>query len=212
MKHIFSIIALTVIIILPRFSQAEIRDQLDLDLLIEGDIIFQQSQTDQAPAVGEATNSEWTHVGIVVKRNKNWYVAEARGPLQITPIYTFIGRSQNNSFRIVRFKYFDPQTMIKELYRSIYRYNQPYDIYFEFSDERIYCSELVYKVFKEITGRAVGELQKIRDLRTDGPYVRRLIAERLESIGKELNYDEPIVTPVSQLNDTNVKLIQASPK
>lgn len=177
-------------------------------LVKEGDIIFQQSQSSQAPAVAEATNSVWTHVGIVIKKSERWYVAEARGPLQITPLQDFIRRSNQGAYKVVRFRYFQPQTMTAALYKAIYSYNQPYDVYFEFSDERIYCSELVYKVFKQVTGHGVGEVVQMKELNLNGPYVQKLIKDRLTSIGKELNLEEPIVTPISQMVDANVTLIQ----
>ena len=44
------------------------------------------------------------------------------------------------------------------------KYNgKNYDIYFEWSDDRIYCSELVWKMYKEATGIEIGEIQKLSD-------------------------------------------------
>ena len=117
---------------------------------LEGDIIFIQSQTAQAKALREATMSVWTHVGIIVKNKSNsWAVAEAVGPLKVTPLNDFISRSKNKSFKILRFRHFDQKTMLKSLYASLPKYNKPYDIYFEFNQDKIYCSELTYLVFKE---------------------------------------------------------------
>lgn len=177
--------------------------------LAEGDIIFHQSQTAQASAVKEATESVWTHMGILVTRNQAWYVAEATGPLKITPLKNFIARSKGKAYRVMRFKYYKPE-MAMELYKTLQKYNQPYDIYFEFSDSRIYCSELVHKVFKDVTGYTVGKIQRVKDLKLDGPFVKAIIAERLTPIGKELNLEEPIVTPVSILQDRNVTLVKDS--
>lgn len=177
--------------------------------LLEGDVIFIQSQTEQAVAIAEGTASVWTHVGMIVKKNGAWHVAEAVGPLQINSLKSFIGRSKNNSYKVMRFKYFTPK-MIPMFYVNLYKYNQPYDIFFEFSDERIYCSELVYKVMKNVTGHPIGQLQKVGDLKLDGPYVKRLIEERLTAIGKELNLEEPIITPHAQTIDPNMTLIAES--
>lgn len=177
--------------------------------LAEGDLIFIHSQTEQAAAISESTGSNWTHVGIIVKKNGDWYVAEAVGPLQVNSLRSFIARSKGKTYKVMRFKYFS-QKMVPQLYAQLYKYNQPYDIFFEWSDERIYCSELTYKVFKAVTGRPIGQLQKVGDLKLDGPYTKRLIEERLTAIGKELDLEEPILTPVAQTIDPNMVLIDES--
>ena len=175
----------------------------------EGDIIFIQSQTQQAAALREATESVWTHVGLLVKRNSSWYVAEAVGPLKQTPLADFIARSKNKAYRIYRFKHFDAATMSSALKAALPKYNKPYDIYFEWGNERIYCSELTYKVMKDVTGFELGRFQKMKEMKLDGPYVRALIQKRLTDIGKELDPDEDIVTPVSQMQDDALTLIEA---
>lgn len=177
--------------------------------IAEGDIIFIQSQTEQAKAIAEATGSLWTHVGVIVKKAGAWQVAEAVGPLQINSLKSFIARSRNDSYKVMRFKFFS-QKMLPQLYANLYKYNQPYDVFFEFSDERIYCSELTYKVFKDTTGYPIGTLQRTGDLKLDGPFVKKLIEDRLTSIGKQLNPEEPIITPVQQSRDPNLTVVTES--
>lgn len=38
-----------------------------------------------------------------------------------------------------------------------------YDIYFERTDNKTYCSELVLKIYKETTGMEIGEHEKFSD-------------------------------------------------
>lgn len=111
----------------------------------EGDVIFIQSQSSQSAALREATGSVWTHVGLLVKKNSAWHVAEAIGPVVSTPINDFIARSKNKAYQVYRFRHFDPATMRAAMLTAIQKYNKPYDIYFEFSNTRTYCSELTYK-------------------------------------------------------------------
>lgn len=180
--------------------------------MVEGDIIFQKSQSSQSAAIQEASGSPWSHVGLVVKNNGQTYVAEAVQPVRLTPLDQFIARGRGKEFIIKRFVFFDSEKMTPNLYAVIKKYiGKDYDIYFEFSDDRIYCSELIYKVFKEVTGQEVGTVQKFKDMRLDGPYVQKLIQERLTSIGKALNPEEPIITPISQLKDDNMVMIMSSP-
>ncbi len=175
----------------------------------EGDIIFIQSQTQQAAALRESTESVWTHVGLMIKKSSKWYVAEAVGPLKETPLADFIARSKNKSYRIYRYKHFDAATMTKALKAALPKYNKPYDIYFEWSQERIYCSELTYHVMKDVTGFELGRLQKMKEMRLDGPYTQALIKKRYTDTGKEFDPEELIITPVSQVEDEDVTLIEA---
>lgn len=175
----------------------------------EGDVIFIQSQTQQAAALREATESVWTHVGLLIKKSSKWYVAEAIGPLKETPLADFIARSKNKTYRIYRFKHFDPATMTSALKKTLPKYNKPYDIYFEWSQERIYCSELTYNVMKDVTGFELGRIQKMKEMKLDGPYVKALVDKRLTDIGKELDLEEDIVTPISQMQDDELTLVEA---
>lgn len=178
-----------------------------------GDIIFHKSKSQQSAALNEATGSPWTHVGILVqdKNKKGWYVAEAIGPVVTTPLKNFIARGRNSEYRIYRFKNFDPNLQAEALYKAIQRQNKPYDIYFEFSDERTYCSELVYKAFKEVTGQEVGRVQKMKEMKLTGPYVKALIKKRLTDTGRELNPEEPIITPIGQMREPQLTFIQGTP-
>lgn len=175
----------------------------------EGDIIFIQSQTTQAAALREATGSVWTHVGLLIQRSGKWVVAEAIGPLKETPLADFIARSKNKSYRVYRYKHFDAPTMATALKKALPKYNKPYDIYFEWTEDMIYCSELTYHVMKDVTGFELGRIQKMKEMKLDGPYAQALIKKRYTDTGRELDPEEIIVTPVSQVEDEDVALIEA---
>lgn len=175
-----------------------------------GDIIFHKSQSKQSKAIKEASESEWTHVGILVSKDNEWYVAEAIGPVVATRLEDFINRGKNREYKIYRFKYFDAKTMEESLISAIKKQNKPYDIYFEISDESTYCSELVYKAMLEVTGHELGIVQQYKDLKLTGPQVKALIKRRLTDKGRTLDPEEPIITPVSQMIDANMTLVKDS--
>jgi hypothetical protein len=169
-----------------------------------GDIIFHKSQSPQSKAIQEATGSEWSHVGILVPRGSQWYVAEAVQPVKYTPLHKWVARGKDKEVRIFRNTKLTSQA-IPKLQKNMQKYmGINYDIYFEWSDERIYCSEFIYKVFLESVGTGVGQLQKVKELKLDGPFVRELIRARLTDLGKDLNLEEDIVTPISQMLDPNL--------
>lgn len=177
-----------------------------------GDIIFHKSQSRQSKAIKEASQSDWTHVGILVSKDGEWYVSEAIGPVVSTKLQDFINRGKDKEYKIYRFKHFDAISMEDKLLEAIQKQNKAYDIYFEISDESTYCSELVYKAMLEVTGYEVGSVQQFKDLKLNGPQVKALIKRRLTDKGRVLDPEEPIITPASQMLDPKMILIKESLK
>lgn len=176
-----------------------------------GDLIFHRSQSAQSDALREATESEWTHVGILVQRNKKWWVYEAITQVSLTPLDTFIKRGRGGLVQVKRLKSeilnWNSTTELR-LAKEFSKFaRQPYDIYFEWADDKIYCSELIFKAYFNAFGIEIGAVQIMGDLKTNGPAVQRLIKERLEPAGKTLNLQEPIVTPISQLNSALLETV-----
>src|SRR6476659_205172 len=64
---------------------------LDPKALLDGDIIFQKSQSRQSEAIREATNSPWTHVVMLWRKNDVWMVYEASGSaVRLSTLESFI--------------------------------------------------------------------------------------------------------------------------
>lgn len=75
---------------------------------------------------------------------------------------------------------------------------RPYDIHYDFDDDRIYCSELIFKAVKSSTGIVLGRIERLGDLNwkpNEGfirsiedpiPLDRRLITPQALSEAKEL--------------------------
>jgi hypothetical protein len=173
-----------------------------------GDLIFHQSQSAQSKAILEATGSPWSHVGIILEDGSGgWMVAEAAMPVRLVSLASFIKRGRNHDYRIYRARSLKPSQLpaLREAIDA--EIGKPYDIYFEWSDSAIYCSELTYKVFKSAAGIELGTIQTFSDLKLNGPYVQALIQDRLTHTGRKLNLNEPIVTPINQMKDSNLDLI-----
>ena len=67
-----------------------------------------------------------------------------------------------------------------------------YDIYFGWSDERIYCSELVWKIYNEALGIEIGPLKKMKDFDLTHERVKEIMEKRY---GKNIPLDETVVSP-----------------
>ena len=133
----------------------------------DGDIIFQSSTSRQSLAIQLATHSKYSHVGIIYKVDGDLFVLEAVQPVKITPFKIWVSHGDNNHYVVKRLKNAN-QILTKEVINKMKQIGNKYtgknyDLYFEWSDDRIYCSELVWKVFQEGAGVEIGELQKLSD-------------------------------------------------
>lgn len=108
----------------------------------EGDIIFQTSKSKQAPFIAYATMSNKTHCGIIVEKDSKIYVLETLGTIKLTPIQTFINRGLFKKYWIKRYT----NEKLKVNYKKYLGIK--YDLSFKFNNEKYYCSELVYSIYK----------------------------------------------------------------
>lgn len=168
-----------------------------------GDIIFQTSQSSQSKAIQLATHSEISHCGIIVDANGNggFFVFEAVGGMKITGLQQWIESGKDGKFAVKRLKNGDQilgttgQEKMKAAASTIG--NKPYDPYFEWSDDKIYCSELVYKIFQRGLNVELGEMRKLKDFDLTSPEVKALMKERYKS---SIPLEEPVIAPIDIFN------------
>ena len=168
----------------------------NLALLKEGDIIFQETNSEQAKAIQLATHSRYTHVGILFKQNNTMMVFEAVQPVKITPLADFIKRGVDAHFVIKRLKntnvILNKENIAKMKMIGKSYLGKNYDMYFEWSDEKIYCSELVWKIYKKALNIEVGKLTKLKDFDLSNSYVKNLMKKRY---GKHSPLNELVISP-----------------
>ena len=157
----------------------------------DGDIIFQSLPKNALiVAIEGATNSPYSHCGVVVNRNGKWYVNEAIGPVKDTSLYKWIIRGRRRKFAVYRLKS-DYHTYIPKFIEGLNKYQgRPYDILYELDDEYIYCSELIYKAFRDSSNIELGKLIELGDLDWE-PF--RKIIEEIE--GGKPPLERLIITP-----------------
>jgi hypothetical protein len=68
-----------------------------------------------------------------------------------------------------------------------------YDPHFRWDDQTLYCSELVWKVFKK-AGVELCPTKRFRDYELESPEVKKVIADRYGSKDK-MPQEEPVVSP-----------------
>ena len=176
-----------------RYSQ-----ELNIENVSSGDIIFQVTESSQCKAVQLATHSKYSHCGIIFKEGNIWYVYEAVQPVQKTPLSEWILHGQNKHFVNKRLrnakKILTPDIVLKMKNSATKYIGKNYDIYFEWSNEKIYCSELVWKIYNQATGLEVGKLQKLKDFDLTSSAVKSKLKERY---GDHIPFEELVISPAA---------------
>lgn len=177
--------------------------------LKDGDIVFQTSTSSQSMAIQIATRSPYSHVGIVFFENEKPYVYEAIEPVKKTDFLSWKNRGKDEKVVVKRLKNRDTTLtpeVIKKM-KTVYKNfaGKHYDLYFEWSDNRIYCSELVWKIYKNGADIEIGTLEKLKDFDLSDPIVQQKLKERY---GKNVPMDEVVISPVSIYNSDKLVTIK----
>ena len=162
----------------------------------DGDIIFQSTHSRQCEAVKLATHSQYSHVGIIFEDKGEWMVYEAVQPVKKTPLSEWITHGENNHYVVKRLKnssHVLTPTILDEM-QQIGEQNLglDYDIYFNWSDDEIYCSELVWKIYDEGAGIHIGELKQLKDFDLTSQSVKTIMSERY---GTDIPLEEEVIAP-----------------
>ena len=178
--------------------------------LRDGDLIFHTSQSAQSRAIQLATRSVWSHCGIVYKEAGNWQVFEAVQPVKLTPLADWVARGQGGHFVIKRLRdaatALTPAALARMKAAGQPMLGHNYDLYFGWADDRIYCSELIWKVYERGLHRKLGQLQHLRDFNLSHPAVRAKLRERY---GDQLPLNEPVISPVSIFNSLELVTVHS---
>ncbi len=164
--------------------------------LQNGDLIFHTSTSSQSLAIQIASQSKYSHVGIIYQEGDDFYVYEAVQPIKLTPAQDFINRGKDKHYVVKRLKNSDqvltPEAITKMKNIGKKYLGKNYDFRFEWSDDKIYCSELVWKIYKQAFDIEIGKLQQIKDFDLSDPVVK---AKAKERYGDNIPMEELIITP-----------------
>ena len=160
-----------------------------------GDLIFQTTTSRLAPVIVAGTKSRFTHVGMIIMRKGKPYVYEASGPVGTVSLKRFVSRGVGKKYVVKRLDGGLTKDQKKKLLRESRRHRgKGYDSKFLWGDKRMYCSELVYKVYNNALKISLAEPQKMGDLYSGiNPVVNKFAKKKY---GKKLPLEETIVSPV----------------
>lgn len=166
-------------------------------LLRNGDIIFHTSLSQQSNAIQEATQSPYSHCGVIYNKEGNLMVFEAVQPVKVTPLATWVQRGEHGHFVVKRLHNAEQvltPTVLQHMQKLGEQWmGKPYDPSFEWSDKAVYCSELVWKLYKRAAEVELCPVQRLRSFDLTSKRVQHLMKQRYGDI---FPLDEPVVSPV----------------
>ncbi len=192
-------------------AKTAVKELADNDEIKNGDLIFQTSLSSQSKAIQLATKSKYSHCGLIFKEGKNFYVFEAVQPVKWTSLDKWIARGQDGKYVIKRLKNADqvlnPATLTKMKQVGDGFDGKSYDLTFEWSDEKIYCSELIWKIYQRATGIELGKLEKLSDFDLTSEAVKKKMKERY---GDKIPSEEIVISPAAIFTSELLTTVKAN--
>ena len=174
----------------------------------DGDIVFHESTSRQSPIIKLAQHSKWTHCGIVFHIGDKAYVYEAVAPVRYTPLKDWVARGKDGVYCAKRLKSPLSASSIEKMKTVGAKYKgKHYDTLFQWSDNRMYCSELIWKIYFEGAGIEVCKPNHFSDYSISLPRVKKLIKERY---GDKFDPSEQIVSPQALFKSKLLKKVHYS--
>lgn len=172
-----------------------------------GDMILQTNTSGQGLAIQLATNSKYTHIGVLFKENNEWMVYEAVQPVQKVTLSEFILRGENSQYTVLRLKN-DSLVKLDHVTQKMKNYllkqiDKDYDWVFNWSEEEMYCSELVYKAYLNV-GIKISDTKLLKDYKLSHPIVQAQLKERY---GNNIPLNDTMVAPSDIANGNRLKVV-----
>lgn len=176
----------------------------------EGDIIFHASTSSQSALIRLLTRSPYTHCGLVMRHKGRWLVLEAVQPVKLTPLAAWTARGEGGHYVLKRLKNADaaltPDVLERMRRLGLGMLGRAYDRQFRWSDAKLYCSELVWKLYRRGAGITLCKPQHFRDF---NPARSSLVGEAARRYGKNMPPpDEPVVTPAALYDSPLLRIVR----
>jgi hypothetical protein len=163
--------------------------------LKSGDIIFIVNPAGQGKAIQLATKSKYTHVGIVFVENGKTYVYHAVEPVTKSELADFVAMSADGTYSVKRLK--DQSVLTTTILAQMrneatQKLGIHYDLGFNWSDEELYCSEYVWKLYEHALKMEIGKPRPLKEFDLTHPKVKYIMEQRY---GKNIPYNENMISP-----------------
>ncbi len=168
----------------------------DLPDVRVGDILFHESTSAQSAQIQAATGSRYSHVGVVVFAGDRPTVLEGVQPVKLTPLAGWIDRGVDDHYAWRRpAQPLTPEQQARLATVGLSWLGRDYDSAFRMDYERLYCSELVYKLYRDAVGIELGELRPVSDFHVADPAMLTALQAR------GISLEQPVISPADILRD-----------
>ena len=186
-----------------------------LDRLQTGDLILRHSEGFSSDIFKGASKREnlYSHAGITIRNSDGTVdvyhmlggVENPNFNLKKDSVQAFVSPTFAKAFAIYHYDLTDEERIhIDSLVRYYYKSNLQFDMDFDLkSDKKMYCSELVWKIYKEM-GINLCEPKTFSNYNISSPEVQKAIKQRY---GTTFNMDEQVVAPVDIYESSLVKTV-----
>lgn len=170
-----------------------------------GDLIFIENPSGQGKAIQLATKSKYTHVGIIFIENNRPMVYYAVEPVSVNTVEEFIAMSSDGKYSLKRLK--DAALLTTDVTKSMLKeakskLNIHYDLGFNWSDDELYCSEFVWKLYNSHLHIEIGKLKALKEFDLSHPTVKSIMQKRY---GKNIPFEEKMISPGDMYNSELLK-------
>jgi len=203
-------IAILAVTILSAFHGATSKSSLKqkAQSLKSGDIIFIINPAGQGKAIQLATKSKYTHVGIIFIEDGKTYVYHAVEPVSKNTLSEFIGMSEDGTYSIKRLK--DQSLLTDKILKQMsseanVKLGLHYDLGFNWSDQELYCSEYVWKLYEHALKIEIGKLRPLKEFDLSHPKVKQIMKERY---GNKIPYNEKMISPGDMYESTYLEEVK----
>ena len=188
-------IQIFLLILIPLFTACCWKPPVDLQT---GDLIFQISRSAQSKAIQQATHSPYSHVGMILIRNGRPYVYEASLNVHFIPLGLWVMKGVQGEYVVKRLKksreVLTPDRLKRLEQEAVSHRGKLYDYRFAWNDERMYCSELVWKIYERSIGLRIGDPRPLKEYDLGSPALRSKLTERY---GGKSPLEEPMISPAA---------------
>lgn len=192
-------------------AKADLKKDLPAEKdLRDGDIIFVSNGSfDEGKAIQLVSKSPMTHCGVLFKEGNDWVVYEAVQPIKKTPLKDFHKTDNGETYAVRRLKNADEvltKDNLDKLQGALKKNEgKDYDHLFGWGNDKLYCSELVWKAYYESTKLKVGKIAMVGDFDLKDPLVAKMVEARY---GKNVPVTEPTITPGAVFDSRLLKTIR----
>jgi hypothetical protein len=123
-------------------------------------------------------------------------VYHAVQPVKKSSLKSFAAMGNNGQYWVRRMKERDSKLSVSEIIKmkqyAADQLGKNYDAYFNWSDNEIYCSEYIWKIYKNGANEEIGKLKAMKDFDLSSPIVKEIMKKRY---GTKLPLDEKMIAP-----------------